>query len=54
MKCIKVNSLALRTQGIVNRNTLNYTGNKPDISDYDNITLPDYNLIPQTNWNLKS
>ncbi len=38
----------------VNKNTLNYIGNKPDIHFYDNMNINDYKLIPKINWNLKS
>ena len=38
----------------VNRNTLNYIGNKPSFHFYDNITLSEYNKISIKNWNLKS
>ncbi|KZT15563.1 hypothetical protein NEOLEDRAFT_1081995, partial [Neolentinus lepideus HHB14362 ss-1] len=38
----------------VNRNTLNYIGNKPDIHYFENIDINEYNLIPKFNWNLKS
>lgn len=37
----------------VNRNTLNYIGNKPDFHFYDNLNINDYNTIPKFNWNLK-
>ena len=37
----------------VNKNTLNYIGNKPDFCYYDNINLDKYNKIPVNNWNLK-
>ena len=32
----------------VNKNTLNYVGNKPHISYYGNMDLIQYNLIPST------
>nr|QWO71376.1 DNA polymerase [Calocybe gangraenosa] len=38
----------------VNKNTLNYIGNKPDFSFYDRVNIQDYNEIPINNWNLKS
>ena len=38
----------------VNKNTLNYIGNKPDINFYDNININEYNNIPNNNWDLKS
>lgn len=37
----------------VNRNNLNYTGNKPDLCYYDNLNFNEYNEIPKNNWNLK-
>ena len=38
----------------VNRNTLNYIGNKPDYKFYENLNINDYNNIPNNNWDLKS
>ena len=38
----------------VNRNTLNYIGNKPDYIFYQNLNINDYNNIPNNNWDLKS
>ena len=38
----------------VNKNTLNYIGNKPDIFFYENINIEEYNSIPKNNWDLKS
>ena len=38
----------------VNKNNLNYIGNKPDLQFYDNININEYNMIPLNNWDLKS
>jgi DNA polymerase type B, organellar and viral len=38
----------------VNRNTLNYIGDKPSIFFYDNINHTEYDMISQNNWDLKS
>ena len=38
----------------VNRNTLNYIGNKPNLHFYDDLNINDYKMIPNKNWNLKS
>ena len=37
----------------VNRNTLNYIGNKPNFHYYNNLNLYEYEQIPLNNWNLK-
>lgn len=38
----------------VSKNTLNYIGNKPDFSYYDNFNIEDYKKIPVKNWDLRS
>ena len=38
----------------MNINTLNYKGNKPNISFFENITLNEYKKIKDKDWNLKS
>jgi hypothetical protein len=37
----------------MNRNNLNYRGDKPDIHYFDKIDQQDYDNIPKTNWNVK-
>lgn len=38
----------------VNKNTLNFKGNKPNIDYFPKISLNEYNTIPEINWDLRS
>jgi len=53
---ISFNSKTLKSKfpyKFVNKNNLYFTGNKPDIKFYKNISEQEYLKIPKTNWDLK-